>query len=71
MDLQVRLYLREIADVVYRLLQKMMYLPHKHSLMQRTLIVVLYAAIIRRDIAAGSLALAHKDMLAGIMVGWL
>ncbi|MGE5662030.1 MAG: hypothetical protein ACM3X1_07250 [Ignavibacteriales bacterium] len=39
-------------------------------MIRRTLIVVLYAAIIRRDVAAGSLALAHKDMLAGIN-GWL
>ena len=43
--------------------------PHKHSLMQRTLIVVLYTSVIR-DIGAGSLALAHKDRLACIN-GWL
>jgi hypothetical protein len=63
-------YLREIADIAYRVVAEMMYIsPHKHSLIQRTLIVVLYAAT-KRDIAAGSLALAHKDRLACIN-GWL
>jgi hypothetical protein len=46
-----------------------MYIPHKRSLHQITLIVVPYAATIRDDVA-GSLALDYKDILAGKNV-WL
>ena len=47
MALQIRVYLREIADITYRVVAEMSISPHKHYLIQRTHIIVLYVATIR------------------------